>query len=263
MPSSRPPATTRSCTGRRAGTASRCCRASRRSPTQVGLPGQEAAGARLLTAARRRASRFTTRLLPERQARRTRRLPGASWPGSSRSRRICEATATRGRAAVVCGDFNIVPGRDRLVRRGGAARLDLPHRRGARALRAPARCSGFVDVFRALHPDTQAFSWWDYRGGAFHRKHGPAHRPPARDASRSSLACARVEIDREFRKKQNDLTPSDHAPVIADLRLKATIGDVPARVALGARSGKSAKATEQERPQSNAHFLLQFLPARR
>ena len=26
-----------------------------------------------------------------------------------------------------------------------------------------------------------------------------------------------VEIDREYRKKKDDLTPSDHAPVIAEL----------------------------------------------
>ena len=26
--------------------------------------------------------------------------------------------------------------------------------------------SGFVDTYRALHPDTVAYSWWSYRGGA-------------------------------------------------------------------------------------------------
>ena len=31
---------------------------------------------------------------------------------------------------------------------------------------------GLVDLFRERFPDLQAFSWWDYRGGAFHRKQG-------------------------------------------------------------------------------------------
>ncbi len=77
---------------------------------------------------------------------------------------------------------------------------------------------GFSDVFRALYPSEIAFSWWDYRGGAFHRKLGLRidfllANPPA-------LARAKaVTIDRDFRKKKDGLTPSDHAPVFADLEL--------------------------------------------
>ncbi|MGK0221170.1 MAG: exodeoxyribonuclease-3, partial [Limisphaerales bacterium] len=68
------------------------------------------------------------------------------------------------------------------------------------------------------YPTEQAFSWWDYRGGAFHRKQGlridfvlgtPATLDPLSD----------VIIDREFRKKQAGLTASDHAPVYADINL--------------------------------------------
>ena len=75
---------------------------------------------------------------------------------------------------------------------------------------------GLVDAFRELHPGTQAFSWWDYRGGAFHRKQG---------LRIDFLLCTwavmdrvvSVEIDREYRKKQDGLTASDHAPVLAEL----------------------------------------------
>jgi exodeoxyribonuclease-3 len=75
---------------------------------------------------------------------------------------------------------------------------------------------GFVDAFRALHPETQAFSWWDYRAGAFHRNHGLRidfllATPSAMDRVTS------VEIDRDYRKKKDGLSASDHAPVIADL----------------------------------------------
>ena len=74
----------------------------------------------------------------------------------------------------------------------------------------------FADVFRAHHPEVQAFSWWDYRGGAFHRKQGL--RIDVLLATPPALARVRsVEIDRDYRKKKEGLTASDHAPVIADL----------------------------------------------
>ena len=54
------------------------------------------------------------------------------------------------------------------------------------------------------------------RGGAFHKKQGLridfllATQP-------AWQRVASVEIDREYRKKKDGLTPSDHAPVLADL----------------------------------------------
>ncbi len=75
---------------------------------------------------------------------------------------------------------------------------------------------GFVDVFRARHPVSQAVSWWDYLGGAVHRRQGL--RIDLLLATRSALERVRsVEIDRDYRKKKEGLTASDHAPVIADL----------------------------------------------
>jgi exodeoxyribonuclease-3 len=74
---------------------------------------------------------------------------------------------------------------------------------------------GFADVYRKLHPDSQAFSWWDYRAGAFHKKQGL--RIDFLLATPSLVARTRsVEIDREYRKKKNGLIPSDHAPVFLD-----------------------------------------------
>ena len=75
---------------------------------------------------------------------------------------------------------------------------------------------GLVDLFRELHPEEQAFSWWDYRGGAFHRKQGLRidfllGTKAVRERTRE------VTIDREYRKKKEGLTASDHAPVIAEL----------------------------------------------
>ena len=71
-------------------------------------------------------------------------------------------------------------------------------------------------MFRERHPDVQAFTWWDYRGGAFHKREGL--RIDLLLATRPVLERVRaVEIDREYRKKQAGLTASDHAPVFADL----------------------------------------------
>jgi exodeoxyribonuclease-3 len=116
---------------------------------------------------------------------------------------------------VLCGDFNVCP---EPIDSWDETRLagDLFHTDAERARFQALLTRGFVDVFRAQHPDLQAFSWWDYRGGAFHRKQGLRI-----DFLLASPSVAdrvtQVEIDREYRKKQEGLTASDHAPVIADL----------------------------------------------
>ena len=95
-----------------------------------------------------------------------------------------------------------------LVNRGPASAATL-----RRAMELDA---GYVDVFRSLHPETQAFSWWDYRGGAFHKGQGLRidFLLAAPDVAERVTA---VEIDRDYRKKKDGLTASDHAPVYADL----------------------------------------------
>lgn len=119
------------------------------------------------------------------------------------------------RPAVLCGDFNICPTPldtwDENAHAGQIFHTDEERARLARLVDW-----GFTDVFRSLHPDTQAFSWWDYRGGAFHKKQGLRidfllATKPALDRVTS------VEIDRDYRKKKDGLSASDHAPVTADL----------------------------------------------
>ena len=92
------------------------------------------------------------------------------------------------------------------------------HTRDERARFQDLLGCGFVDLFRELHPDEAAFSWWDYRGGAFHRKHGlRIDFLLTTPALRANVHA--VEIDRDYRKKKEGLTASDHAPVFADLTL--------------------------------------------
>ena len=70
--------------------------------------------------------------------------------------------------------------------------------------------TGLYDAFRILHPSTQQFSFWDYRGGAYQA--GKGYRidhlmlsPKALDALQE---CQIDETPRGWEK------PSDHAPVI-------------------------------------------------
>ncbi|MGH9132744.1 MAG: exodeoxyribonuclease III, partial [Ilumatobacteraceae bacterium] len=118
-----------------------------------------------------------------------------------------------GGAVVVAGDFNIAPD-DRDVydpaKFVGATHVSEPERARVRELTE----LGFVDVFRRQYDQPGVYSWWDYRAGDFHEGRGMRI-----DLVLATEAVAeRVEwcaIDRNARKGK---LPSDHAPVIVDLR---------------------------------------------
>ncbi len=70
---------------------------------------------------------------------------------------------------------------------------------------------GYIDIYRAVYPQRQQFSWWDYRAGAFDHNHGMRidHilvNPKAADAFDF------CEIDIEPRGQDK---ASDHTPVVA------------------------------------------------
>jgi len=178
-----------------------------------GLPGQEDLGARLLTA-RVCGLAFTTLYAPN----------GKSLDHEDFPRKLAWFDALIAHLAerhdpanqeVVCGDLNICPApldswNERELA-GGIFHTDAERQRFQRLLDW-----GLLDLYRSRFPDTQAFSWWDYRGGAFHRKQGL--RIDFLLATPGVLRRVQeVEIDREYRKKQDGLTPSDHAPVVATL----------------------------------------------
>ncbi len=120
-----------------------------------------------------------------------------------------------GSPTVVIGDLNIAPGPDDIWAPERFA--DVPsyhpeeHARWDRLL-----ALGLSDVVRP-HVPPKTYSFWDYRGGAFHREHGMRIDHVLANAA----AADRVEgawVARDWRKKKDGLTPSDHAPVVVQLR---------------------------------------------
>ena len=111
------------------------------------------------------------------------------------------------------GDLNITPTDDDVwdaAAAHGATHVSEPERAKLAALRD----WGLVDTYRLHQPETDRFSWYDYRAGAFHKNMGMridllyGTRPVA-----DRVVWA--EIDREARK--GPPTPSDHVPVLIDL----------------------------------------------
>ncbi len=180
---------------------------------QVGLPGQEDFGSRLIMV-RVGGLRFTTVYCPN----------GKTLEHADYARKLAwfDALAafwadTHGsdEPGVMCGDFNICP--EILdTWRGVAGDGEIFCTADERARFDALVRLGLVDLWRDRHPEERSFSWWDYRGGSFHRGHGLRI-----DTLLGTESVRRrvkdVVIDREFRKKQGELSPSDHAPVYADL----------------------------------------------
>ena len=181
--------------------------------TQRGLPGEDDFGARLITADAFGLS-FTTVYCPNGKTVSHDDYPKKlAWYDSLQQH--LEARHDPATPTVLCGDFNIVPAAiDSWDEAGHEGHIF--HTDAERARMASLATWGFADLYREQHPDEQAFSWWDYRGGAFHRGHGLRidlilGTASVRERTRD------VTIDRDYRKKKDGLTASDHAPVIAEL----------------------------------------------
>jgi exodeoxyribonuclease-3 len=184
---------------------------------EAGLPGQEDLGARLIRAKvgeGKTALDFTTLYCPNGKGIDHDDFPRKlAWFESLRD--WAKTFIVEEESTVLCGDFNIVPtGLDSWDEEGFAG--EIFHTEAERERYAALLAVGLRDLYREREPETVAFSWWDYRGGAFHRKHGL--RIDFLLGTKAVVDRLRsVEIDREFRKKKDGLTASDHAPVMAVL----------------------------------------------
>ncbi|MSQ30469.1 MAG: exodeoxyribonuclease III [Dehalococcoidia bacterium] len=121
-------------------------------------------------------------------------------------------SALAGEPLVVAGDFNIAPADVDVYSPATFAQSThvTPEERGR--LRAILD-RGLVDAYRHVDADGAQYTWWDYRGGDFHRGRG-LRIDLALVSPDLAAALRSCGIDREFRKGPK---PSDHAPLILEL----------------------------------------------
>ena len=122
---------------------------------------------------------------------------------------VADQLARHERLAIV-GDYNIAP-EDRDVhdpkKWEGSVHVSPAEREALGRLMQ----TGLVDTFRQFEQPPDAYSWWDYRMGAFRRNHGL--RIDLVLASRElASSCIGCHVDRTPRTWER---PSDHAPVVA------------------------------------------------
>jgi exodeoxyribonuclease-3 len=113
----------------------------------------------------------------------------------------------------VLGDFNVAP-EDRDVHDPklweGQVHVSGPERAAFRALLD----LGLKDSFRLFEQPEKSFSWWDYRMQGFRRNAG-LRIDQILLSGALAARCAACTIDKAPRRLER---PSDHAPVIAELR---------------------------------------------
>jgi len=123
---------------------------------------------------------------------------------------------------VLAGDFNVAP-EARDVCDPGAWEGTVLYHPEARAALEEIRRFGLVDLVRLHHAGPGPWSWWDYKQLAFPRDQGL--RIDHLYATETLAArCTAAAVDRDVRKpnwprKPPGASPSDHAPVVAELSL--------------------------------------------
>ncbi len=117
---------------------------------------------------------------------------------------------------VVAGDMNIAP-EDRDVWDVAQAGLTTHITDEERDRLAALVSLGLEDAYRAVHPDGEGFTWWDYRMGAFRRGWGMRIDLALVGGGLSVSSC---EVDTRFRRvNAAGDKPSDHAPVVVEFEL--------------------------------------------
>jgi len=128
----------------------------------------------------------------------------------ARLRQFLDSSFRPGSPLAVCGDYNVAP-EDRDVwdpeQWRGQILCSDPERRAL----AHVQEWGLQDSLRLHRRESGIYTWWDYRGGAFHRGWG-LRIDHILVSAPLATRCSGVEVDRDERKGEK---PSDHAPVVA------------------------------------------------
>lgn len=134
------------------------------------------------------------------------------WLDALRDAVAAEAAGTAPFA--VMGDFNVAPADDDVWDPAAFAEsthVTPPERQALAGLRA----TGLTDVIPTIAKGPHPYTYWDYRGGAFHKGMGMRIDLVYANAAFAG-AVAGAWVDREARKGKG---PSDHAPIVVDLEL--------------------------------------------
>ncbi len=122
-----------------------------------------------------------------------------------------------GEILVIGGDYNIAPAdndvHDLAAWHGSVLTHDDVRRQFRRLIN-----SGLFDAFRLKHPDddsANAYSWWDYRAGAFQKDNGLR----IDHLLISSQAADKLSDCRVIKKLRALEKASDHAPVLGEFAL--------------------------------------------
>lgn len=127
------------------------------------------------------------------------------------------AAHTPDQPLVVTGDLNVAPEPDDVW--DLAAFENVPSHHPLELQRWETLVGwGLIDVVKPRLPDNpkERFSFWDYRGMAFRFNHGMRIDHVLVTAPLVPRVTG-AGIQRDWRKKRGELTPSDHAPVFADI----------------------------------------------
>ncbi len=128
----------------------------------------------------------------------------------ARLRRFLAVDSSPDRPLALLGDFNVAPA-DIDVHDPDAWRGEILCSDEERQAFADLASWGLTDSFRALYPDEQTFTWWDYRQLGFPKNRGLRidHILLTQPLMERLVD---VVVDRDERKGKG---PSDHAPVLA------------------------------------------------
>lgn len=121
---------------------------------------------------------------------------------------VVESELSQHSQLVLLGDFNIAPSDLDVydpIAWGGQIHCSPPERAALEKLYA----LGLHDSFRLQMPNTQAYSWWDYRQAAFARNLGlRIDLALISDVLKARLVAAGID-----KNPREQASPSDHAPV--------------------------------------------------
>jgi len=110
---------------------------------------------------------------------------------------------------LVCGDFNVAPA-DEDVYDPKSWRDQILFSEPEKKALASITDLGLKDLYRVIHPEGEAFTWWDYRNVSFPKNHG-LRIDFILGTSKAASFVEDIYVDRNERKGAQ---PSDHAPVV-------------------------------------------------